>query len=159
MLKKIKLENFKSFGEYQEIELAPLTLLYGPNSSGKSSIIQSLLLIKQSMENRNQHAAPTFSGNLVDLGSFKTVVHKHNAEKDISFEIEYMSSLDIEEHRTKTSNNPVFGKQDLRTLRLQYSNYEVGFESVNYMKNMFFSCYQNNSKNKLVEFDIKNLKG
>ncbi|EOB1205651.1 AAA family ATPase [Photobacterium damselae] len=159
MLKKIKLENFKSFGEYQEIELAPLTLLYGPNSSGKSSIIQSLLLIKQSMENRNQHAAPTFSGNLVDLGSFKTVVHKHNAEKDISFEIEYMSSLDIGEHRTKTSNNPVFGKQDLRTLRLQYSNYEVGFESVNYMKNMFFSCYQNNSKNKLVEFDIKNLKG
>jgi Uncharacterized conserved protein len=71
MLKKIKLENFKSFGENQEVELAPLTLLYGPNSSGKSSIIQSLLLIKQSMENRNQHASPTFCGNLVDLGSFK----------------------------------------------------------------------------------------
>lgn len=158
MLKKIKLENFKSFGGQQEINLAPLTLLYGPNSSGKSSIIQSLLLIKQSMESRNQHAAPKFSGDLIDLGSFKAIVHKHDADRDISFEVEYTSSLDVEEHRAKTSNNPAFGKQDLKILKLQYSNYEVRSESVNYMKNMSFSCYQYNSKNQFVEFDIKNLK-
>lgn len=158
MLKKIKLENFKSFGEQQDIDLAPLTLLYGPNSSGKSSIIQSLLLIKQSMESRSQHAAPKFSGNLVDLGSFNTTVHKHDAERDISIEVEYIGSLNVEEHRAKTSNNPVFGKQDVRTLKLQYSSYEDRLESVDYMKKMFFSCYQNNSQNQLVEFDIKNLK-
>ncbi|MDN4732932.1 AAA family ATPase [Vibrio parahaemolyticus] len=159
MIKKIKIENFKSFGEQQEIDFAPLTLLYGPNSSGKSSIIQSLLMIKQSLESRNQHAAPTFSGNLVDLGSFKTTVHKHDAERDIAFEVEYTSSLDVKEHIVKTSNNPVFGKHDLRTLSLKYSNYEVDFESVNYLNTLSFSCYQNNSKNLLVEFDIKNLKG
>lgn len=158
MLKKVKIENFKSFGEQQEIEFAPLTLLYGPNSSGKSSIIQSLLLIKQSMDNRNQHAAPTFSGNLLDLGSFKTTVHKHDAERDISFEVQYTSSLDIKEHIAKTSNTLIFGKDDLRKLNLKYSNYEVGSETINYLNNCSFSCYQNNSKNKIVEFDIKNLK-
>ncbi|WP_318463187.1 AAA family ATPase [Photobacterium leiognathi] len=159
MLKKIKLENFKSFGEQQEIELAPLTLLYGPNSSGKSSIIQSLLLIKQSMESRNQHASPKFSGELIDLDSFKTIVHRHDIDRDISFEVEYTSLLDTEEHRAKTSNNPVFGRQDLRTLKLQYSNYEIDNENVSYLNEMYFSCYQNNSKNQLVAFDIKNLKG
>ena len=48
MLEQLTIEGFKAFGERVEIPLAPLTLIYGPNSAGKSSIIQSLLLLKQS---------------------------------------------------------------------------------------------------------------
>ncbi|WP_342608792.1 AAA family ATPase [Vibrio tritonius] len=158
MFKKIKIENFKSFGSEQTINLAPLTLLYGPNSSGKSSIIQSILLIKQSLENRNIHAAPTFSGKMIDLGSFNNVVHKHNIDKDIYLEVEYESSLDIEDHIEKTSNNPIFGKKDLRGLGLKYSNYSIGSESVNYLSNISYSCVQNKSGLKLIYFDIINLK-
>lgn len=158
MLKKIKIENFKSFGEEQEISLAPLTLLYGPNSSGKSSIIQSILLIKQSMEHRSQHAAPKFSGSLVDLGSFKTTVHKHDPERDIIIEIEYISSLNIDEHKDKTSNNPIFGKQDVRSLKLQYAYYDLNSKGTNYLSQMSFSCKQNNSDYKIIEFDILNIK-
>lgn len=159
MLKKIKLQNFKSFGEEQDIELAPLTLLYGPNSSGKSSIIQSLLMLKQTLEDRNQHAAPSFSGELIDLGSFKAAVHKHDIKKDISLDIEYISSLDVEEHIEKTSNKPTFGRDELRNLELNYSTYEADNDSVNYLKKMRFSCFRKNSEDKHVEFSVNNLKG
>ncbi|MFT0159423.1 AAA family ATPase [Bacteroides thetaiotaomicron] len=49
MIKNIKLKNFKVF-EDEDIELAPLTLITGINGMGKSSVIQSLLLLKQSYE-------------------------------------------------------------------------------------------------------------
>ena len=50
MLASLRVENFKSFRDTQIIELAPLTILAGINSSCKSSIIQALLLLKQSLE-------------------------------------------------------------------------------------------------------------
>ena len=40
MLREISLENFKPFGSRQTVPLAPITLIYGPNSSGKSSLIR-----------------------------------------------------------------------------------------------------------------------
>ena len=50
MFTEIGIENFKAFGKMQRIPLKPITLLYGPNSSGKSSLMQSLLLLKQTLE-------------------------------------------------------------------------------------------------------------
>lgn len=49
MIAKIKLKNFKLF-ENEEVALAPLTLITGINGMGKSSVLQSLLLLKQSYE-------------------------------------------------------------------------------------------------------------
>src|SRR5579862_9180573 len=47
---RIAVEGFKSIAKRQEIEIAPLTILAGANSSGKSSIMQPLLLLKQTLE-------------------------------------------------------------------------------------------------------------
>src|ERR1700726_614238 len=47
---RIAVEGFKSIARRQEIEIAPLTILAGANSSGKSSIMQPLLLLKQTLE-------------------------------------------------------------------------------------------------------------
>lgn len=49
MFLEISLENFKAFADRQMAKLAPITLIYGPNSAGKSSLIQSLLLMKQTV--------------------------------------------------------------------------------------------------------------
>ena len=49
MLTHLKLENFKIWRSTGPIRLAPITLLLGANSSGKSSLIQSLLLIRQTV--------------------------------------------------------------------------------------------------------------
>ena len=75
IIDKITIENFKAFGTKQEIPLRKLTLVFGPNSSGKSSILQSLALMA--------YIHQTGSGNLhryilggaqVDLGGFQNFV-------------------------------------------------------------------------------------
>lgn len=90
MLKSIGLENYKCFKEKTDIEIAPLTILCGVNSSGKSSILKSLLMLKQSYENESTSHSMLFSGDYVDNGSFDDIVFhldKSNIEKDSNFKI------------------------------------------------------------------------
>ncbi|GAB98500.1 hypothetical protein GONAM_02_00220 [Gordonia namibiensis NBRC 108229] len=75
LLTEVSLTNFKAFGDRTSIPLAPLTLIYGANSSGKSSVIQSLLLIKQSMEAQKL----VTQGPIVNVGSFGGITHGHVA--------------------------------------------------------------------------------
>ena len=81
MLSEIRLRNFKGFGE--ETQTAPLgrklTLIYGPNSGGKSSIIQALLMMKQSLKSRYVVAR----GEIVDLASFKNVINQRDTDKTV----------------------------------------------------------------------------
>ena len=82
MLDELRLDNFQGFGEFQKVPLKPLTLIYGPNASGKSSIIRSLRLLNQSFEGRGQLGADTFAfeGPLISLASFENAVHRHDEE-------------------------------------------------------------------------------
>ena len=50
MITKMSLQNFKSFKNMDDLDIKPLTIIVGRNSCGKSSIIQSLLLLKQTLE-------------------------------------------------------------------------------------------------------------
>src|SRR4051812_6868941 len=74
MLSGLILENFKAFGKRQTIPMAPITLLFGANSAGKSSILQSLLLLQQTMQHRGLANYLEFKGRLTDLGSFREMV-------------------------------------------------------------------------------------
>ena len=86
MLREYQLTNFKAFGEKVTIPIRPLTLIFGANSSGKSSIFQSLLLLKQTLEEaKNPHTALLPKGSLVDLGSYKDFVHRHETERHFEF--------------------------------------------------------------------------
>ena len=49
MLKRYSISNFKIFEGENNFDLGKITLIYGPNSSGKSSLIQSLILLKESL--------------------------------------------------------------------------------------------------------------
>jgi len=81
MLKQLILANFKSFGERQVIPLAPITLIFGANSAGKSSILQSLLLLKQTLEMNDDEVVLSPSGPLVDLGGYRDLVHAHDPKR------------------------------------------------------------------------------
>ena len=50
MIKTFRLRNFKAFEDTGDIELKPITVIAGPNSGGKTSILQSLLLLKQTLD-------------------------------------------------------------------------------------------------------------
>ena len=82
MLKSISLENYKCFKDKTDIDIAPLTVLCGVNSSGKSSILKSLLMLKQSYENELPYNEMTFNGKLVDNGYFEDIIY-HDKETKI----------------------------------------------------------------------------
>jgi hypothetical protein len=85
MLTEFQLSNFKAFAGPENIPIRPITLIFGPNSSGKSSLFQSLLLLKQTLE---ESEAPEttllFKGKQVDLGNYREIVHRHDLNNDIS---------------------------------------------------------------------------
>jgi predicted ATPase len=90
MFTRIKLENFKSW-QSLDIELAPLTLLFGTNSSGKSSVVQAILLLVQSMEKHTLNEID-FGGkpsDYVNLGSYKDIVYNHDLLKEIKIHLDY----------------------------------------------------------------------
>lgn len=82
-LSQIEIENFKGIGTNQIIELKPITLLFGPNSAGKSSILQSLHYLREILERRNADPDRTIAGGLIDLGGFATLIHGHDLSRTI----------------------------------------------------------------------------
>ena len=88
MITHIRMKNFKSWQDSGAVKLAPLTGFFGTNSSGKSSLLQMLLLLKQTSECSNTDEI-VFFGNensLVNLGDFQEVVHMHNLETTLGLE-------------------------------------------------------------------------
>src|ERR1022692_4206983 len=94
---KLRLENFRLFRDSTLFNLAPLTCLVGRNSSGKSSILSAILLLKQSLEQESigREIAPlVLTGPYCDLGDYDDVVHNHMRSEAISFSFS-MDVLDL----------------------------------------------------------------
>jgi energy-coupling factor transporter ATP-binding protein EcfA2 len=70
--------NFKSWKDSGEVKLAPLTGFFGTNSSGKSSLLQMLLLLKQTI-GKEEVIFFGDENSLVNLGNFKEVIHGHQS--------------------------------------------------------------------------------
>ncbi|MXV82586.1 AAA family ATPase, partial [Candidatus Poribacteria bacterium] len=82
MITHIRLKNFKAWKDSGEVELAPLTGFFGTNSSGKSSLLQMLLLLKQTVGSKEV----IFFGDensLINLGNFREVIHGHKDAKQL----------------------------------------------------------------------------
>ena len=94
MITRIEIENFKGIGERIQLDLKPITLLFGPNSAGKSSIIHALLYAREVFERRNLNADRTLGGGaFVDLGGFRSFVHG----RDLSRPVRLRFSLDLKD--------------------------------------------------------------
>ena len=80
------LSNFKPYQEMQEIELAPITLIYGQNSGGKTSLLESLLCTCQSVdENEIEKGNFILSGNYINSGTYSSVKNKYSKSDYIYF--------------------------------------------------------------------------
>lgn len=89
MLKSLELKNFKAFGERVKIPFAPITLIFGENSSGKSSILQSLNLLKQTLESKETETLllPRTENGINDLGSFQDLLFDHDLKRNFVIKI------------------------------------------------------------------------
>jgi hypothetical protein len=89
MISSLTLANFKGIAGPEIVPIRPLTLIYGPNSAGKSSILQALLLLKQSAEHaENPEVALLPKGPHVNLGGYRELVHRHQAEQEFYVRLE-----------------------------------------------------------------------
>lgn len=96
MIQEIQLSNFKAFADTVTIPIKPITLIFGPNSSGKSSFFQSLLMLKQTIEESvsdEQTLLP--KGSLVDLGNYREFIHNHDESRAFSVTFKIAPSIDI----------------------------------------------------------------
>lgn len=88
LIKSISLKNFKGFSEEVRINLRPITLLFGANSAGKSTILQALQYVREILERNNPNPDRTLQGGeAVDLGGFLNLVHGRDPERRIEIEI------------------------------------------------------------------------
>ncbi|MCE2448939.1 MAG: DUF3696 domain-containing protein [Candidatus Latescibacteria bacterium] len=103
MLKHLRIQNFKGWEDTGPIRMAPITLFFGANSSGKSSIGQFLMMLKQTVESPDRKAVfyPGGRNSAVQLGSYQEMVFRRNPKKKISFE--YQWSL----HDSLTIKDPI----------------------------------------------------
>jgi hypothetical protein len=93
MLTSLGLGNFKAFAAKQNIPIRPITLIFGPNSAGKSSLIHGLLLAHHANETGDLNAnLTTIGGDSVDFGGFKQYVHR----RDIGQTVEWSAVIDLD---------------------------------------------------------------
>ncbi len=91
MIRKISAINFKSWKHTGDIKLAPITGLFGSNSSGKTSLLQLLLMLKQTTESadRGQVLNLGDQASLVELGTFRDLRFNHEEASCLKLGIEW----------------------------------------------------------------------
>lgn len=82
MINKIIASNFKLFQHNTEFQLSNVNLLTGINGHGKSSFLQILLLLKQTINSNSTSSKLLFNGDYVELGTFKDVKHYNNSQSE-----------------------------------------------------------------------------
>ncbi len=98
MIERLSLTNFKAWERLDNARLAPLTAFFGTNSSGKTSVLQALLLMKQTAASPDRRVALDFGGDStpVELGTYRDVVFGHDEERSIGFGVEWTLHEDLE---------------------------------------------------------------
>lgn len=105
-LTAITIENFKGISDPVTVPLRPLTLLFGANSTGKSTVLQALHYAREVLETGNADIDHTeMAGQIMDLGGFCSLVHKHDLDRQIKITLHYEGRLRTEKYLPTTEYN------------------------------------------------------
>jgi predicted ATPase len=89
LIRTLRLSNFKCFS-HQSLSLGPLTLLSGLNGTGKSSVLQSLLLLRQShQQGLLSNGRLSLNGDFVQIGTARDALYESAQEERIGFEVSW----------------------------------------------------------------------
>ena len=104
MLTELQIENFKAWRHTGRVRLAPLTFLFGTNSSGKSSLHQFLLMLRQTVESpdRRRVLHTGDASTPVDLGSYVDLINGRDPTRALEFELSWTlpEALDVRDAKT-----------------------------------------------------------
>lgn len=94
MINSLSIEGFKSISKKVSLPLSPLTIFAGANNSGKSSIIQTLLLAAQTLRTQVHSRSMILNGYIVRLGTFQDIATKGDSTKPITLGFELSPNAD-----------------------------------------------------------------
>ena len=151
MLSSVRYRDFKRYKNVGLDLSTPITVLVGPNSSGKSSLLKGLLAFKQTYEDPFDHAGFMSHGQYVDIGLFNEYVRDHDSKETISFTFQITS---FEHPNFRSSENLRFGtvfveieqSEDPQTKHGRVESYVVyfiprGSDSDDYKKSLYYISY------------------
>jgi len=115
MITELSFTNFKSWESVDAMRLAPITGLFGANSSGKTSILQLLLMLKQTIESTDRAQVLEFGDekSLTNLGSFRDVVHGHVRPGSMKFAVKWNLAEQLQVTRPEDNAQPLFSTEQL----------------------------------------------
>lgn len=147
MITSIEFSNFKAWKALGKMRLAPITGLFGANSSGKSSVLQFLLMLKQTADNPDRKLVLHLGDerSLVSLGSVADVAYAHASKPEFDFTIAWALDQEISFTDPETERTQAFVsdhlqlKSNLRTdtkgkLFVQELTYSVGDDDISLKK-------------------------
>lgn len=103
----VTIENFKGIRDPARVELRPVTLLFGPNSAGKSTVVQALHYAHEVLERHNVDPGKTLiGGEAIELGGFETLVHGHQRHRTLRLRLDlgFDSGADLPEYSLPYAN-------------------------------------------------------
>jgi predicted ATPase len=86
-----KVENYKSLKNTGDIEIVPLTIFIGANGTGKSSVLQPLLFLSQTMTNSRDDIGFLSNGEYLNLGNYSDLINRHDIKQKLSILLDFDS--------------------------------------------------------------------
>lgn len=155
MLKSLRFRNFKSWQE-ANLQCGKITGLFGTNSSGKTSILQFLLMLKQTKDGTDRGIALDLNSDLVSLGTISDVIHGHNEEKPLRWKVSFSldSALSLSDPSDKRS--AIVARGDELSVHVKTSilnKVPIPTELTYQLGELKFSLVQ--KKEQTTQFDLK----
>lgn len=129
MFSRLRLVNFKAWSDTGDVDLRPITMILGTNSSGKSSLIQSLLLLKQTARSPDRTVHLNFGGDevndLFNFGAFDDVINQQ-ATVPRQFSIDFDFDNKAEGRVTKGTFSCTYGQTSSGSVAIQALSLTTG---------------------------------
>jgi predicted ATPase len=155
MLDKIIFSGYKSFKEKTELELKPLTILFGKNSAGKSAIAKLPTLIEASL--KGKFIEPMrYSNNNIELGGeFRDLFYNRNILQEMSFKL-YSNNNYLSIQITNDISKPIITGWESFSDESEKLNLKITTEEIEKSKDLFSGFLLNRLKSELKEkFSLK----
>jgi predicted ATPase len=152
MLTHLRIRNFKSWRDTGALRAAPITALFGTNSSGKTSLMQLLLMLKQTADSADRSQVLNLGDerSLVELGTFQEMIYSHNLELPLIWDLEWTlpETLRIEDPAQHSGvlfdgdelglsaeigwqgNGDGLGRANVRRMAYRFAEQEFGMQAV-----------------------------
>lgn len=144
MLLRFSGGNYKAFESFQ-LDLKPLTILLGANSCGKSAILNSFLMLAQSIETSSRTETPfRLNGNRVGMGGSLNVIKDKDSENILSFAFEFDDQTSIKSQidaakRECVETHFAFSRYIFQSLRRNKFLYDKVFPLLNELEESYYS--------------------